>query len=245
MTTSDSERLARFKEFDSLAAHVPIHIIKQEPEKFIIAECIPACKILWDKNIHTYMASDFGDNDAWIELDTRSLSKENLEILKNLRDFGAKSVGRYHEGTLVFEVEGMGKHAQNKLVELAELFKMQDVPQYSGYYNGQDFLFHICDCYKTIKNDKHIPQDVLVAKLQRHEISGEEYMQAYDEPEYRYVFDETKVTKSIPEYMKEKGLDLDLYDQQDDRIYFSQYYKEQHLKYVNYQRSREEQQVQD
>ena len=36
----------------------PQEVVEKNPRKYIIEECIPACKELWSKNIYTFMVSD-------------------------------------------------------------------------------------------------------------------------------------------------------------------------------------------
>ena len=51
--------------------------VMENPEQFIIPECIECCKLLWSKGIDTYQCGNYEDpieNGFWIEIDTSSLS---------------------------------------------------------------------------------------------------------------------------------------------------------------------------
>ena len=43
--------------------YVPLEYVIKEPYEYIIPECIDACKAFWDKNIETFMVSNY-DADA-------------------------------------------------------------------------------------------------------------------------------------------------------------------------------------
>ena len=73
---------------------VDVQYVKQNPEEFIIPDCLDACKILWEKGIDTTQCSNFEDkNCRWIEIDVACLSKENYNYLYNMInskvDFGS------------------------------------------------------------------------------------------------------------------------------------------------------------
>ena len=56
--------------------------VENNPEKFIMTECIPACKELWSKNIYTFMVSNYiGENGIWIEI-YDEISDENYARIK-------------------------------------------------------------------------------------------------------------------------------------------------------------------
>ena len=98
---------------------VDMEYVEQNPERFIMPECLPACKVLWDKNIYTYMVSDSYDSEAWIELEMRALSQENLEYLLSLENKGVHLNHGYHYGTIQFGVGCFGEKAQQLLLEIA------------------------------------------------------------------------------------------------------------------------------
>lgn len=105
--------------------------VEMEPERFIVPECIPACKELWAKNIYTFMVSDDSNmqfGETWIEIADQVLSAQNLEILRSLEGDEKVEIFHYHKGCTNFAVRCVGLEAQQKLLEIAKRFKMQDVP---------------------------------------------------------------------------------------------------------------------
>lgn len=107
----------------------PQEIVEANPRQFIIEECIPACQELWSKNIYTFMASDhLNEGQCWIEVVLDSLSDENKEILYQLEGEDVIKYS-YHKDCANFGVKHVGLEGQQRLLELAQEFKMQDVPK--------------------------------------------------------------------------------------------------------------------
>ena len=124
----------------------------KNPRKYIIEECIPACKELWSKNIYTFMVSDhLNDGECWIELDADALSDDNKSIYLDLDSNEVKKFS-YHRGAINFGVRCVGKEAQEKLLEIAQKFEMQDVQEKLGYISIEKFLMDYCDCYEEYEN---------------------------------------------------------------------------------------------
>lgn len=209
--------------------------IEKNPEKYIIPECLPACKELWSKNIYTFMVSDhLNEGVSWIEVLTDALSDENKEIFFQLEKMGAR-VWSYHPGALNFEVNGVGKHAQEHLLELAKQFKMQDVPIEQAYISPEKFLINYCNCYSKVDNPNYIEMkypfdDELVVD----DLS--DYLKKYDEWEKSdrskkelKIFDKNKMQKSLDEYASEHGMIAE-----GDRVYLSKFHYEKHKKYIQY-----------
>ena len=82
--------------------------VEQQPKKYIIEECIPACQELWSKNIYTFMVSDhLNENVSWIEVIFESLSEENKKILQELSGDDVIKFS-YHKGCANFGVKKVG-----------------------------------------------------------------------------------------------------------------------------------------
>ena len=64
--------------------YVPLEYVIKEPYEYIIPECIDACKAFWDKNIETFMVSNYDDNYLYVLI--MNISKENEEIIKKLME---------------------------------------------------------------------------------------------------------------------------------------------------------------
>lgn len=202
------------------ASRVSQEEVETCPEKWIIKECIPACKILWSKNIYTFMCSDFVDQNAWIEIALENLSNENLAILEEIKkEFYCYS---YHHGCINIQVDGMGSKAMHKLVEMADRFVMQDVPKKEATISLENLLIE-SGCSKVIKNPKYTSFEEELAK------SLEFGWDAVMEEEYIAVLDKDKITKSAEEYILEYGAVMD----SDGTIYASRYHYNKHLNYLN------------
>lgn len=204
------------------ASHVTQDMVEIEPEKWIIKECIPACKILWSKNIFTFMCSDYVDYDAWIELDLDVLSNENLEILEQIKlEYECFS---YHQGCINIKVTGMGKKAQSELIKIANRFKMQDVPHKYAVISLEELLMS-CGCFSLIKNPDYVSVEEQMAKMDFENWRNVEF----SEPTIR-VFDSLKVVKPVEEYIADYGAVVS----EDGTIYVDQFYYDKHLNYVFY-----------
>lgn len=118
---------------------VDLEYVVEQPEEYIIPECLPACKDLWGKNIDTVQCSNYGDKKLYIELGL--LSDENKAILRELIEHNA--VGYSFNG-----VNLVGGRNENRieaktpeeLYELARAFVMQDVQEGEGFASVEDFL---------------------------------------------------------------------------------------------------------
>ena len=111
--------------------HVDQEIVEETPERFIVPECIPACKELWRKNIHTFMVCDNLDHSgkvltSWIEVADEQLSEENLRILRSFEGRKNVRIFHYHPKCTNFEVPFVGTKAQEELLKLAKEFVQQE-----------------------------------------------------------------------------------------------------------------------
>lgn len=204
------------------APRVGQEAVETEPRRWIIEECVPACQILWDKNIYTFMCSDQIDTDAWIELELECLSSENLEILEQIKK--EYRCYQYHSGCINISVDGMGKSAQDELVSIANRFKMQDVP--SKYATiGLQVLLMECGCYRDVPNPKYVPLEEQLANM-----TFENWGAPFEE-EYIREFDIAKMQKSTEEYIEEYGAVMDYIE---GICYVSKFHYDKHLKYLRY-----------
>ena len=213
----------------------PQEVVESNPRQFIIEECIPACQELWAKNIYTYMVSDHENvGECWIEIIADSLSDENKEIFMQLSGEDVRRFS-YHKGCVNFGVKVVGIEGQRRLLELAQQFKMQDVPKDQAYITEEQFLMDYCNCYNEYENPNYKPMtDHWEANVELEQMY--DYMEKYDEwqasdaskPTLRRFAPE-KVSKSIAEYAAEHKM---VYE--DDRVYLSSFHYRKHLNYVKY-----------
>lgn len=219
------ERLSANKVYEG-ASRVKQEEVESNPRRWIIEECVPACEILWNKNIYTFMCSDSLDKNAWIELVLENLSEENLAILEEIKS--EYICYQYHKGCINISVNGMGKSAQDELIEVATRFKMQDVPKNEATIRIDD-LFIASGCYKEVPNPKYRP-----LKEQLEEMTLEDWDAAV-EPETLRVFDISKLNKPIKDYIEDYGGVLD----EQGVIYRSQFHYDKHLKYLECMKEKE------
>ena len=210
------KKLADNREYEG-APRVSQQMVEEEPRRWIIEECVPACQILWDKNIYTFMCSDGIDFDAWIELELECLSPENRAILEEIRQ--EYVCYQYHEGCLNISVPGKGKKAQEELIKIANRFKMQDVPSKYATYS-MERVYMINGCSKEIDNPNYVPLHVQLANM-----TFENWGFDIQEPTI-LVLDPTKIDKSDEEYISDIGAILD-----GDTIYVDEFHYNKHLKY--------------
>lgn len=213
------------------AMHVGQDVVEEFPKRFIVTECIDACKILWAKNIDTFMCSDELSEGSWIEIVIENLSIENQEKIDEIKPL-ANKIFNYHKGAINFQVKGKDDKASRKLVAIADMFEFQDVQNVSAYFTEEQFLIHM-GCYVEEKNPNYIKNPFETFEYTMEEL---ELYRNSDDPtkdiEVFRVFDKDKVLKSIEEYVKEseyKGL----YIPAEKRIYTSSFYLEKHKNYLS------------
>ncbi len=213
----------------------PQEIVESNPRRFIIEECIPACQELWSKNIYTFMVSDhLNEGVCWVEIVFDSLSDENKEVYMQI--IGEDIVKfSYHEGCVNLGVKCVGLEGQQKLLELAKLFKMQDVPKNQAWISEEEFLMNYCNCYDEYDNPNYKPMlSPLEANIdpdQLFEYTERYYAWESSEASQRKLrkFAPHKMNKSISLYAKEHGM---IYE--DGRVYLSQFHYQKHINYLQY-----------
>lgn len=213
-------KLANNKEYEG-APRVSQQVVEENPRRWIIEECVPACQILWDKNIYTFMCSDGIDNDSWIELEIDCLSEENKAILEQIKE--EYVCFPYHPGCLSILVKGKGRKAQEELINMANRFVMQDVPSKHATSTMKE-IYMKCGCRKEIDNPDYTPLEEQLANF-----SIDNWGKEIESPTI-IVFDPTKVTKSDDEYLEEVGA---IVDEDTGVIYKNQFHYNKHLNYIN------------
>ncbi len=106
------------------------------PTEYIIPECLDACYKLWEKNIDTFMVSNYEDDHLYVLVD--NLSEENESLFKKLisqypNNFYWSDFRHYYG----IRVDKMTTHSSEKLASLTDIFHMQDTKQ---YIDGISFL---------------------------------------------------------------------------------------------------------
>lgn len=216
-------KLADNKAYEG-ASRVSQEAVETEPRRWVIEECVPACQVLWDKNIYTFMCSDGLDDDAWICVEADCLSPENIDILKDITGVDY-SLDKTSRGSLI--ASGKGINAQEELLRMAEQFVMQDVPDKYALLGREDLLKR-CGCFVQVPNPDYVSiENLSLTSTDLDEM--EEYHRRLYTPEFIKQLDESKVTKSLEEYAREVGAVI---DPETGLIYESQFHYDKHLRYV-------------
>lgn len=212
----------------------PMVEVENFPKTYVIEECIPACKVLWDKNIYTFMTSDFLDKGmCWIEIKEKNLSAKNRKIYDLMTGPDVLKFVK-HPGAICFGVNKVGRAGQRRLTELAESFVMQDVPSGEAYKSIESFLIDNCGCYDEIPNPIYkymAPLDEV--KIDLSELK--EYVKEYDKwtkskESQRTIksLNTKKLQKNLQDYLNQYKFILE-----DKKIYFGLYHYNKHLNYIN------------
>lgn len=212
----------------------PQEEVEKNPTQYIIQECLPACQELWKKNIYTFMVSDhLNEGICWIEIIADSLSEENKDIYFGLSDDEAVKFS-YHKGTINFGVRCVGKVGQQRLLELAQKFQMQDVPKNQAYISPQDFFMRYCNCYEEYPNPNYksmvAPWETNIGldKIADYMEEYEKWQESDESHPTLRKFAPEKAEKPIAELVNEQGMILE-----DDRVYLSLFHYNKHINYVN------------
>ena len=121
--------------------YVPLEYVIKEPYEYIIPECIDACKAFWDKNIETFMVSNYDDDALYVLI--MNISKENEDIVKKLMKEDPRYFYDAYRDTYGIRVNGMSKGDSFELLTLVDVFKMQDTTRYQS---EEEYL---CEYKKT------------------------------------------------------------------------------------------------
>lgn len=104
--------------------HEPAGKVMQNPEEYIIPECLEACKILWGKGITTFMCSNYENVILYVSLEEDLLSEENRQIIYSSKE--KEVFGR----DIINGAPCIKASTSEELCKLANIFKMQDCMRY-------------------------------------------------------------------------------------------------------------------
>lgn len=203
------------------ATSVSQDVVESDPRRWVIEECVPACQVLWSKNIYTFMCSDPLDINAWIEIRLDSLSEENLLVLEQIKK--KYNCYQYHAGCINISVRGMGKGAQEELVRMASMFAMQDVPDNLATMTIDEILMRL-GCCRRVKNPNY------EAEMEKwmNDLSFSNWGSPAPQ-EYDFFADRSLMTKSEDEYIRDFGA-----IKEGDKIYISKFHYDKHLAWLKY-----------
>lgn len=202
-------------------------------DEYIIPELQEACKLLWSKNIFTFMCSNREDGgSAYIILG--SLSDENTEIFKQLmkkypENFTIDELRHNYFRLQIPDVTKMSeKEISSAFVRLASNLVLQDI-QKVYYINSEDYLIK-CGCYDEVPNPDYVEVTEPMPTTASLEVL-DEWFAKINCPKTIKVFDKNKMTKSFREYVSENG-DENRTDFELKRVYEHPYFLKKHLEYV-------------
>lgn len=111
-------------------SYVDLEIVMLDPEEYIIPECLPACRALWDKNIETFMVSNNDDDDLYVLF--VNVSEENKKILKELQEIDSRYFFSEFRNAFGIRVDGKDSNSMVELEKLTEVFNLQDTFRYQS-----------------------------------------------------------------------------------------------------------------
>ena len=216
---------------------IDMKLVMSNPEEYIIPENLEACKLLWSKNIFTKMTNNYDNDHSWITLS--ELSPENEEIFNSLNGCDKRFGVTY--GGLGFRipiVPGPGNDTFEAFKELIDLFPVQDV-QKDGCMTTEEFMTYYTECFRM----EHTPE---YKEMVSHMMSPDGDVLLYNREFEQYmnymnirrrvrVFDPSKMTKSLEEYIAE-SMFADYYDPDNGMIYYNDMYYEAHMRYKEQQK---------
>lgn len=205
---------------------MPIEEVMAEPEKYIIKENRRAIEYLWNLNILTTQTNDYVNDDSWITFGV--LSEENqrvLDMIQKLNDIPIDEskpsiLLKYGPGIRIPMKSTKGDTFE-AFKELLQHFKPQDV-QRDGYWTIDQFYSEFTGCVKMIDNPYKQKEEEIeqIENIEDHIKALEKFKREHglNQPSKIPVYDPTKATKSLEEYLAELNL-LDCYDVKEGRIY--------------------------
>lgn len=111
-------------------SYVDLEIVISNPNEYIILECLPACKILWDKNVETFMVSNNGDDNLYVLL--YNLSPENETFLQNMIKIDSRFIYSSYRKAYGIAVKGKDERAKEELASLANMLHIQDTKRFKS-----------------------------------------------------------------------------------------------------------------
>lgn len=220
-------------------SYVKTSIVARNINEYVIPECQEACKSFWDKNIMTFMCSNYSDSKESTYVLMNGLSDENKEILERLlQEDPEHYYFSSYRNAYGIRADGTKKSIADDLKKLTEPFKMQDIQE--GIMTPEDFLKNKVGLVIHIINPEYEKFEQEHPGPKMSDFSNlSEYLNAQEEYEKRQprrilaILDTESMDKTFEEYLQEYGYS-ELYDAERNIIYEDEFYKEGHERYINY-----------
>lgn len=110
--------------------YVELEEVVKNPEEYIIPQCLPACEVLWNKNIETFMVSNNDDDHLYILL--FNISEENKMLLDQLIQKNSKYFFDDYKKAYGFKADGIDDNSVKELISLASQLRPQDTLRYQS-----------------------------------------------------------------------------------------------------------------
>ncbi len=217
---------------------MPITMVMDRIEKFVIPENRKAIEYLWNMNILTTQTNNYDNKFSWIAIG--DLDEENNRAFWAYANKHRTAGDDVPKVGIVYGGKGFSvpvipgtRDIFEDFKPLFEILKMQDV-QKDGYMTIEEFYIKCTDCKKRIMNPDYHP-------LPHPNIDDYEDPHAYSEAFDRYaeslnvlrtieVFDPDKCVKDLSEYLADVGL-ADCYDEEEGKIFLNRRLYEGHMRY--------------
>ena len=220
---------------------MPIRDVMADIDKYVIPENKAAIEYLWAMNILTTQTNNYNNETSFINIG--KLSPENEDLLWNLYNTEFINADKLPKIGIVYGGRGIEiavKPGSGDTLEafkpLIDRFAYQDV-QEDGYMSIDEFFIKYTDCWIEVNNPEfkplRQPRRSDFATSEAYSAAYEAYVDSTLVKRRIVVFDESKVTKSLEEYLRETGFE-GCFDPETDRIYYNRRLYEGHLRYKDY-----------
>lgn len=116
-------------------SYVELEEVINNPDEYIIPQCLPTCEVLWGKNIETFMVSNNEDDDLYVLL--FNISNQNKLLLEYLIQEDSRYFFDHYRGTYGIRTKGKDEFSTKELIDLACRLQMQDTLRYKS---SEEFL---------------------------------------------------------------------------------------------------------
>ncbi len=169
--------------------YVELETVMANPSEYIIPACLPACRELWDKNIETFMVSNFEDNHLYVLL--TNVSNENKAIFSQLQKQDPRFIFDGYRNAIGIAVNGTDESAMSELKALTEVFRIQDTLRFQ---TAEDFL----EAYKYTDGKMTIEADGTIRREKNPNLENTTLQEALEKTgkSHLYVAEEGRVYES-------------------------------------------------
>lgn len=170
-------------------SHVDLEFVISNPSEYIIPECLPACEVLWSKNIETFMVSNNEDNNLYILLS--NLSEANESFFKKMMSSDSRFIFSNYRKVYGIAVNGKDESAIKELIALANMLHLQDTKRFK---TGEEYLAE----FKTQGGEYEIDEYGHIIMRENPKLTNTTLEEALkqDGKEHLYVKEENRVYDS-------------------------------------------------